>query len=96
MRRDEDGEEQSIPVTELAIGDRIVIRKGELIPADSILLNGDGDIDYSFVTGESDPVSKESGDVIYAGGRQTGGRLGPSRGRGDNCPRHGSLVRGNQ
>jgi P-type Cu+ transporter len=75
MRRDGLGEEQSVPVTELAIGNKIVIRKGELIPADSVLLNGDGDIDYSFVTGESDPVRKESGDVIYAGGRQTSGRL---------------------
>ncbi len=75
MRRDGVGVEQSIPVTDLGVGDRIVIRKGELIPADSILLNGDGDIDYGFVTGESDPVRKESGDVIYAGGRQTAGRL---------------------
>ncbi len=75
MRRDGHGDEQSIPVTEINVGDRIVVRKGELIPADSILIEGDGDIDYSFVTGESDPVRKESGDVIYAGGRQTSGRL---------------------
>ncbi|MCB2212557.1 heavy metal translocating P-type ATPase metal-binding domain-containing protein [bacterium] len=75
MRRDGHGDEQSIPVTEINVGDRIVVRKGELIPADSILIEGDGDIDYSFVTGESDPVRKESGDVIYAGGRQTSSRL---------------------
>lgn len=67
--------EESVPVTALAPGDRILIRSGELIPADSVLFEGHGAIDYSFVTGESDPVPKTVGDVIYAGGRQTGGLI---------------------
>ena len=70
-----DGNEKSIPVSKLMVGNRIVIRKNELIPADSILFNGSGKIDYSFVTGESKPLSKVSGEMIYAGGRQMGGAI---------------------
>lgn len=70
-----DGKEKSIPVSKLMVGNRIVVRKNELIPADSILFNGDGRIDYSFVTGESKPVNKVSGELIYAGGRQMGGAI---------------------
>jgi Cu+-exporting ATPase len=69
------GMETTVPVNQLSIGDRIYIRNGELIPADSILINGEAYIDFSFVTGESDPVKKVSGEVIYAGGRQTGQSL---------------------
>jgi len=65
-----DNSEKSIPINKLMIGNRIVVRKNEIIPADSILLNGDGRIDYSFVTGESKPVDKVSGEFVYAGGRQ--------------------------
>ncbi|MCW9094414.1 MAG: heavy metal translocating P-type ATPase metal-binding domain-containing protein [Ignavibacteriaceae bacterium] len=64
--------EKSIPINKLMIGNRIIVRKNEIIPADSILLNGDGRIDYSFVTGESKPVGKVSGEFVYAGGRQLG------------------------
>ena len=64
-------EEKSIPVSKLKVGDRIIIRKDEIIPADSILFNGNGSVDYSFVTGESKPVEKVMGELIYAGGRQT-------------------------
>lgn len=64
--------EVSIPVTNLRAGDRIIVRNQELIPADSILINGQGLIDYSFVTGESQPRALMSGDSVYAGGRQAG------------------------
>ena len=67
--------EKSIPVSKLMVGNRILIRKNEIIPADSILINGEGIIDYSFVTGESHPVSKVSGEMIFAGGRQLGGAI---------------------
>lgn len=67
--------EKSIPVSKLMIGNRILVRKNEIIPADSILINGEGIIDYSFVTGESHPVSKVSGEMIFAGGRQLGGAI---------------------
>lgn len=68
-------EEFTVPVTALAIGDRIKIRNNELIPADSILLNGNASVDFSFVTGESEPVQKIIGEMIYAGGRQKGATI---------------------
>jgi P-type Cu+ transporter len=66
------GKETSVPVTKLEKGSRILIRNNELIPADAILFNGGANIDYSFVTGESVPVQKVPGEIIYAGGRQVG------------------------
>ncbi len=68
----ENGEEESVAVRNLKVGDRIRLRNQELIPADAILLRGSAMIDYSFVSGESDPVEKVVGEVIYAGGRQVG------------------------
>ncbi|HEX5000933.1 MAG TPA: heavy metal translocating P-type ATPase metal-binding domain-containing protein [Bacteroidia bacterium] len=69
------GKEESKAVSDLHHGDRILVRNGELIPADCILLKGDAAIDYSFVTGENIPVPKQSGDRIYAGGRQAGSAI---------------------
>ncbi|MCX6163888.1 MAG: heavy metal translocating P-type ATPase metal-binding domain-containing protein [Ignavibacteriae bacterium] len=66
------GIETTIPLSKLKKGDRIIVRNGELIPADSILFKGDGNIDYSFVTGESTPVNKVLGEIVYAGGKQYG------------------------
>lgn len=65
-------EEKSVPVQRLTPGDIILVRSHEIIPADGILLRGTAMVDYSFVTGESEPVSVKSGDKIYAGGKQTG------------------------
>ncbi|MCG6186590.1 heavy metal translocating P-type ATPase [Maribellus maritimus] len=65
--------EESILLEKIEVGDELIIRNKELIPADSELTDGEGQIDYSFVTGESSPVVKKSGDFIYAGGRQMGG-----------------------
>ena len=68
----EDGVEIPIPLAKLQTNQRIIIRHNEIIPADAILLKGEALIDFSFVTGESIPVSKTLGEIIYAGGRQTG------------------------
>jgi len=67
--------ERSVPLADLKIGDRILVRSMEIIPADAILLKGEARIDFSFVTGEADPVEKILGEVIYAGGRQLSGAL---------------------
>ncbi len=67
-----DGVEKPIPLSQLHTGHRMVIRYNEIIPADAILLKGEALIDFSFVTGEAIPVSKTLGEIIYAGGRQTG------------------------
>lgn len=67
------GREESVPVTQLNQGDHILIRNNELIPADAILLSSRTYIDYSFVTGEAQPVRRVKGDKIFAGARQTEG-----------------------
>ncbi len=64
--------EESVPVHEIAKGDRLLVRNRELIPADGILISATASIDYSFVTGESIPVEKVSGDKLFAGGRHVG------------------------
>lgn len=64
--------EEVIPLINLQVGDLILVRDEELIPADAILLSEQAHIDYSFVTGEEIPVPKRKGEVIYAGGRQKG------------------------
>ncbi len=66
---------ETIPLEKLQAGDRILVRNQELIPADATVVAGQGNIDYSFVTGESLPVSKQTGDFVFAGGRQSGSAI---------------------
>lgn len=61
-----------VVVYELVKGDAIRIRNLEIIPADSILISKEAYVDYSFVTGESRPVLKKEGELVYAGGRLIG------------------------
>lgn len=70
-----DGKEIPTALPEVKPNDTLVIHHGELIPADGILISGQAFIDYSFVTGESLPIRKEIGELVYAGGKQTQGRL---------------------
>jgi Cu+-exporting ATPase len=67
--------EESIQVYDIVKGDRLLIRNEELIPVDCILIKGHARIDYSFVTGESEAVSKQSGDKLFAGGKQMDGSI---------------------
>lgn len=67
--------EEVVPVHRVVPGDIILVRNQEIIPADGILLRGNGQIDYSFVTGESTPVAVNCGDKIFAGGKQNGEAL---------------------
>ncbi|WP_343329237.1 heavy metal translocating P-type ATPase [Polaribacter staleyi] len=69
------GKEENVAIYDIEKGDRLLIRNQELIPTDGILINGNADIDYSFVTGEAVPVSKKSGDKLFAGGKQLSGVL---------------------
>lgn len=73
--RREAGELRSVTLDKLEPGDIIVVKHRELIPADSILLKGEAEIDYSFVTGESEPVRRHTGEKAFAGGRQMGGAI---------------------
>ncbi|PKB17898.1 heavy metal translocating P-type ATPase metal-binding domain-containing protein [Flavobacterium sp. 5] len=67
-----DSTEESIPVYEIEKGDRLLIRNQELIPVDGILISDKAEIDYSFVTGEAVPITKKSGNKVFAGGKQIG------------------------
>lgn len=67
-----DGTEQSVQIYDIQEGDTLLIRNMELIPVDAILIRGKAHIDYSFVTGEAQAVEKQSGDKLFAGGKQTG------------------------
>ena len=69
------GEEIQTALPSIKPGDTILIHNEELVPADSILTRGKAFIDYSFVTGESTPVEKSMGEIVYAGGKQTGGNI---------------------
>jgi P-type Cu+ transporter len=67
--------EERVSLSQLQLGDRIILRNGELIPADAKLISGPAFIDYSFVTGESEPVAKSEGEYLYAGGQQIGAAI---------------------
>jgi P-type Cu+ transporter len=70
-----DGQESPAPINSLQSDDHIIVRHNEMIPADAVLIKGEGNIDYSFVSGENTPVVKHKGELIYAGARQLGGSL---------------------
>lgn len=69
--------DREIPIAlpDLKPGDTLVVHNEELIPADGILTNRRALIDYSFVTGESKPIAKEVGEIVYAGGKQLGNSI---------------------
>jgi len=60
------GHEQVVPVAELAVGDEIIVRPGERVPADGLVISGQTSIDESAITGESMPVAKQAGDKVTA------------------------------
>ena len=67
------GAEQDIPVEEVLVGDTVIVRPGEKVPVDGVVLQGSSSIDESMITGESIPVEKHAGDeVIGATVNQTG------------------------
>ena len=80
MRPDEaqvlrDGEEVTVPVDEVAVGDVFVVRPGDKIPLDGIVESGEGTVDQASLTGESVPVPKESGDEVFGGTINESGSL---------------------
>ncbi len=67
-----DATEDNVAIYDVLKGDRLLIRNQELIPVDGILISESAEIDYSFVTGEAVPITKKSGDKVFAGGKQIG------------------------
>ncbi len=70
-----DGREKEIPVSQVRIGDRIIVRPGEAFPVDGAILEGESSIDESMLTGEPIPVDKQAGDSVAAGTINGEGRL---------------------
>ena len=60
----DDGTEETIPLSDVAVGDRLKVRPGERIPTDGVVVDGESAVDESMVTGESVPVEKEPGDEV--------------------------------
>ncbi|HEV2243273.1 MAG TPA: heavy metal translocating P-type ATPase [Streptosporangiaceae bacterium] len=69
------GTEAEIPVAEVGVGDELVIRPGEKIPVDSVVLSGSSAVDESMVTGEPMPATKRAGDPVIGGTINSTGSL---------------------
>lgn len=67
-----DGVRQYKPIENIIKDDVLLVRNQELVPADAVLLQGNANIDYSFVTGEEEPIGIQKGEMIFAGGKQIG------------------------
>jgi P-type Cu+ transporter len=72
---DPDGSERRLPVSELAVGDRFVVRPGEKVATDGVVESGSSAVDQSLVTGESVPVEVGPGGGIVGATINVGGRL---------------------
>lgn len=75
LRREADGSERLVRVEELAIGNEIIIKPFERVPADATVVRGESAVDQSPITGESVPVPKAPGASIFAGTINTDGLL---------------------
>ncbi len=75
VARREGDDERPVSLAQLQAGDHLIIRHGELVPADARLISERASIDYSFVTGESETAEKKAGERLFAGGRQMGGAI---------------------
>jgi P-type Cu2+ transporter len=62
-----DGEIESVTISDLRLGDVVLVRSGGRVPADGVIVDGVAELDESMITGESKPVSKDVGDRVVAG-----------------------------
>jgi Cu+-exporting ATPase len=70
-----DGREELIAVSELKVGDRFLVRPGEKIATDGVVVEGASAVDASMLTGESVPVEVSTGDAVTGATLNAGGRL---------------------
>lgn len=66
---------ETVPTSSVCVGDRVLIKAGEKIPLDGIVIKGESAVDESMLTGESMPVSKRVGDAVTGGSLNGGGAL---------------------
>ncbi|MEU5576554.1 heavy metal translocating P-type ATPase [Streptomyces huasconensis] len=67
LRIDAAGGEERVAAAALRVGDTVLVRPGERLPADGTVLDGSGEVDQATITGEPLPVAKEAGDEVFAG-----------------------------
>jgi len=60
-----DGQELDIPIEDVELGDLVIVRPGEKVPVDGIIMEGHSSLDESMLTGESLPVDKEAGEMVF-------------------------------
>ncbi|WP_445152814.1 heavy metal translocating P-type ATPase [Baekduia sp. Peel2402] len=72
---DADDHETRVPVEQLAVGDRFVVRPGEKVATDGVVVEGASAVDQALLTGESVPVEKAPGDAVAGATVNVGGRL---------------------
>ncbi len=70
-----DGEPQEVPIEEVQVGDVVVVKPGEKIPTDGIVISGNSTVDESMATGESIPVERKEGDEVIGSTINKQGRL---------------------
>lgn len=70
-----DGREVTVPIGELQVGERFVVRPGEKIATDGVVVSGASAVDQSMITGESIPVEVTEGDTVVGGTVNAQGRL---------------------
>ncbi len=73
--RDRDGSATQLPIGEVRAGDRVIIKPGESVPVDGVVLTGESELDESLITGESIPVAKAPGDRVTGGAMNGTGLL---------------------
>jgi Cu2+-exporting ATPase len=62
-----DGSVKDVPLNELVVGDKVLIKPGEKIPADGVIVEGESSINEAMLTGESNPVTKKTNDKVIGG-----------------------------
>jgi len=70
-----DGEDRDTPVSQVRLGDVVIVRPGERMPVDGVILEGQSDLDESLITGESLPVFKQVHDTVVTGSIVANGYL---------------------
>ncbi|MDX1535919.1 MAG: copper-translocating P-type ATPase [Candidatus Spechtbacterales bacterium] len=74
-RLNKDGETEDVPIEELEVGDKVLIKPGEKVPVDGVVVEGASSTNESMLTGETKPVEKEEGSEVIAGAVNGDGSL---------------------
>lgn len=75
-RLDGSGREEDVPIADVAVGDRLIVKPGDKVPTDGVVDGGESSVDESMITGESLPVLRRGGESVFGASTNVGqGRL---------------------